>query len=82
LSAFYEAYCPAAALFLTGCPEPDTSGNDNQTPTDVDYNVSGLSQIFDGRAKAVYISPKPGMSAGAITIYYEGAIGTSYVKNY
>jgi carbon monoxide dehydrogenase subunit G len=69
----------AVSLFLTGCPELDTDGPP-ETPTAADYNVSGLSPIYDGSAKAVNISPKPGKSAGAITIYYQGTGGTSYSK--
>ncbi|MDR0456586.1 MAG: SUMF1/EgtB/PvdO family nonheme iron enzyme [Treponema sp.] len=70
----------AVTLALTGCSEPDTGNTKNKTPVAADYNVSGFSQIYDGSAKAVNISPKAGKSAGAITIHYEGISGTAYSK--
>ncbi|MDR0495672.1 MAG: leucine-rich repeat domain-containing protein [Treponema sp.] len=69
-----------AALSFMGCPQPDSGGDTNETPAAADFNVSGLSPIFDGSAKAVNISPKTGKSAGAITIHYEGISGTAYSK--
>jgi len=44
----------------------------NETPVADDFNISGLSHIYDGSPKTVTISPKHGKSTGLITIYYNG----------
>jgi hypothetical protein len=54
--------------------------NDNQTPKADDYNIGNLAQSV-GSVTAVTITPKSGKSTGKITIYYEGASGTSYAKS-
>ena len=46
-----------------------------------DFNITGLVHPADGAPKAVSITPKPGKSTGAITIYYEGTGGTIYTKS-
>jgi len=38
-----------------------------------DFVITGLSQIYDGNPKTVSITPKPGKSNGAVTIYYNGS---------
>jgi hypothetical protein len=42
------------------------------TPAAEDFIVSGLSHIYDGNPKTVHITPHPGKSDGAITVYYDG----------
>jgi len=50
-------------------------------PIASDFNIGGLSAIYDGDTKPVSITPKVGKSQGDITIYYEGIDGTSYAKS-
>jgi hypothetical protein len=50
-------------------------------PVPADFNISGLTALYDGNAKAVSITPKAGKSAGTITIYYAGTSGTVYPKS-
>ena len=48
------------------------------TPAADDYEISGLFQTYDNKAKTVTITPKAGKSSGARTIYYEGTGSTTY----
>jgi formylglycine-generating enzyme required for sulfatase activity len=57
----------------TGTP----GGGGNQTPITGDFNISGLSHIYDGRPKTVNIIPKSGKSKGAITVKYDGGSAPS-----
>jgi len=50
------------------------------TPVAGDYEFSGLWQTF-GKVNAVTITPRPGKSPGARTIYYAGTGGTTYAKS-
>jgi len=68
-----------AALALAGCPKPEPDdGNhsqtppQNQTPAAADYDIGNLSQTA-GNVTAVTVTPKQGKSAGAVTVYYNGA---------
>jgi len=54
---------------------------EKSTPTAADFNISGLTQGYDGSFKAVTITPKEGKSTGDITVYYEGTGSTTYTKN-
>jgi hypothetical protein len=65
----------AAIIGLTACDDSITGEKGNPTPIPIanDFNISGQSQIYDGYAKIVSISPKSGKSDGIITIYYESA---------
>ena len=67
-------------IIITAVSE-DSFGVVAADPTESDFNISGLSAIYDGEPKAVSITPKTGKSQGAITIYYEGIDGTSYAKS-
>jgi hypothetical protein len=70
-----------AGLSLTACKDPSDDGGDtNQTPTAADYTIGKLTQTA-GSVTGVTITPKPGKSKGAVTIYYEGTDGTTYAKN-
>jgi hypothetical protein len=71
------------ALFLTACDNGATPNNgaENQTPVATDYDVTGLSQIYDGNPKELSISPKVGKSNGAISVFYIGTEGTNYAKS-
>ena len=51
-----------------------------QTPVAADYDIGNLKQAV-GRVTAVSITPKPGKSSGARTIYYTGTGGTTYSKS-
>jgi uncharacterized repeat protein (TIGR02543 family) len=51
-----------------------------QAPVAADFTVSKLNQT-EGGVTDVSITPKPGKSNGAITIYYEGTDGTTYAKS-
>jgi hypothetical protein len=65
----------AVLCFATGCPtekdEPEEIPDDQ--PVAADFNISGLSQVYDGAAKSVKITPKEEKSTGAITVYYKGS---------
>jgi hypothetical protein len=52
-----------------------------KTPTASDFNISGLTQVFNYDARPVSITPKSGESQGQITIYYAGTGGTAYSKS-
>jgi len=54
---------------------------ERSTPTAADFNISGLTQGYDGSRKAVDITPKEGKSTGTITVYYEGTGSTTYTKS-
>jgi len=43
------------------------------TPTVGDFNISGLTQSYDGSPKTVTITPKEGKSSGTITVKYNGS---------
>jgi hypothetical protein len=49
-------------------------------PTADNFAVTGLTQVAD-EVVAVSITPKPGMTDGAITIWYEGTDGTTYERS-
>ena len=51
------------------------------TPTAADFNISGLTQEYDGSPKIVSITPKEGKSNGTRTVYYEGTGSTTYTKS-
>jgi formylglycine-generating enzyme len=51
------------------------------TPTAEDFEISGLTQEYDGSPKRVSITPKEGKSTGTITVYYEGNGSTIYTKS-
>ena len=53
----------------------------HQDPVAGDFDITGLSQTFDGQPKSVSITPQLGKSTGALTIYYEGTGGTNYTKS-
>jgi len=53
-------------------PESGTPQIINKTPVADDFNISGLSHIYDGNSKTVSISPKQDKSTGSIIIYYNG----------
>jgi len=76
----------SALLGMMGCEQPVDGGKpgngaQNQTPISADFIVSGLSTMYDGDPKAVSVTPKPGKSAGAISVYYAGINSTSYAKS-
>jgi len=54
---------------------------EKSTPKSYDFNISGLTQGYDGSPKAVTITPREGKSNGTITIYYEGTESTTYTKS-
>jgi hypothetical protein len=56
-------------------------GDSPLTPVAADFDISGLSQVYDGSPKQVSIMPKSGMSGGLITIYYEGMESTAYTAS-
>jgi hypothetical protein len=61
------------AVVFTGCPTPDV-GVKNQTPTAADYDINGTGTFtYDGNAKTVTVTPKPGNSAGKVTVKYDGS---------
>jgi hypothetical protein len=81
----------SAVLLFSACPaeffHPGEERNNNssnlKTPVASDFNITGLSQIFNGEQKRVYITPKAGKSNGAITIYYDrSAAAPSTVGSY
>ena len=43
------------------------------TPVAADFDITGLSQTYDGSQLTVSITPKAGKSSGAITILYDGS---------
>jgi len=55
------------------------------TPTAADFNISGLTQYYDGSPKTVTITPKNGITTGNITVKYgssttaPSAVGTYIV---
>ena len=51
----------------------NNNGTANATPSAADYNVSGLSQIFDNTPRNVTVTAKPGKSTGAVTVKYNGS---------
>jgi len=51
----------------------ETRNLDINTPTADDFNISGLTQNYDGSPKTVTITPKEGKSNGTITIKYNGS---------
>ena len=70
----------AFALIFASCPVP---GIDMVTPVADDFDVSGLSQVYNGSPRAVNITPKAGKSGGAITVLYNGsAAAPTEVGNY
>ncbi|MDR0456106.1 MAG: MBG domain-containing protein, partial [Treponema sp.] len=72
------------ALALVNCVDLiDTSEETKttQTPTKADFNITGLSQLYNGSPRAVKITRKSGKSNGTITVYYEGTDGTAYDKS-
>ena len=46
---------------------PETAANNS---TAADYNISGLTQTYDGNPKTVTVTSKTGKSSGAITVKY------------
>jgi formylglycine-generating enzyme required for sulfatase activity len=42
------------------------------TPTAADFDISGLTQEYDGNPKTVTINPKEGKSDGTVTVKYNG----------
>jgi len=57
-----------------------TVNSANLTPVESDYEIRNLVQ-YVGSVTPVIITPKPGKSTGAITIYYSGIEGTAYAKS-
>ncbi|MDR0494500.1 MAG: cellulase family glycosylhydrolase [Treponema sp.] len=55
-------------------------GDTGSTPEKGHYKIDGLTQEYDGKAKPVTITPRSGMSKGAISAYYRGTGATSYAK--
>ena len=51
----------------------ETNKLDINTPTADDFNISGLTQYYDGSSKTVTITPKEGKSNGTITVKYSGS---------
>ena len=52
---------------------------DNYTPTVGDYTISGAGIFtYNGTARSVSVTPTAGASPGAVTVYYQGASGTTY----
>jgi uncharacterized protein YjdB len=47
--------------------------NPNQTPVASDYDITDLSQVYNGQPKVVSITPKAGKSPGNVTVYYDGS---------
>ena len=68
----------ACSLVFTACPDPAVAAN--LTPAAGDFDIGNLSQTA-GSVTAVTVTPKTGKSGGAITVYYEGADGTAYVRS-
>jgi hypothetical protein len=58
-------------LLLAGC-ENGTTDSAKNTPTAADYNISGLTQTYDGSPKTVTVTPKTGKSGGTVTVKYNG----------
>ncbi|MDR0455314.1 MAG: MBG domain-containing protein, partial [Treponema sp.] len=52
-----------------------------ETPVAADFDISGLSAVYDGTPKTVSIRPKEGKSRGRIIVYYKGIEGTAYAIN-
>jgi hypothetical protein len=77
---FAIAVIALIGLPLAGCNNGTTSAV-KSTPVVADYDISGLSQIFNNEPKPVTITAKPGKSVGAVTVYYEGTDGTAYPKS-
>jgi hypothetical protein len=50
-------------------------------PLIADFDINGLSQAYDGKAKPVSVTPKLGKSGGAIRVYYAGTGGTTYPQS-
>jgi formylglycine-generating enzyme required for sulfatase activity len=71
IGALVFSACPAE-FFHPGEERTNNTSN-SQTPVASDYNITGLSQVWDGSPKTVNITHKPGKSPGAITIYYNGS---------
>jgi hypothetical protein len=68
---------------LTGCADggdDGSTGGGNQTPVAGDYTIGNTTQTAN-KVTAVSITPKPGKSPGALTIYYEGTRETTYPKD-
>ena len=69
-------------FLVAGCNHPFTgSSSQNSTPEASDYEIGGLSHIFDGNPKEASVVPRSGKSDGIITIFYEGTGGTEYVRS-
>jgi hypothetical protein len=62
-------------IVIGSCDNETTPGNETSipTPTTADFDIGNLSQTV-GSVTAVNITPKPGKSGGAITIYYNGSV--------
>ncbi|MDR0495670.1 MAG: MBG domain-containing protein [Treponema sp.] len=71
----------AAVLLLALANCVDLTIATSNTPTEADFYISGLSQLYDGSPRAVRITRKSGKSNGAITVYYAGTDGTAYDKS-
>ena len=65
----------------TGLPAGTITINKLPAPAATDFNVSGLMQPYNGKPKPVTVTAKPGVTAGAITVWYTGAEGTTYAKS-
>ena len=64
------------ALVFAACPNTGTDVITDPvtiTPTADDFEISGLSQTYNGDPITVSITPKAGKSGGAITILYNGS---------
>jgi len=71
----------AAAGLIAGTLTISEQSADAVDPIKEDFDIEGLSAIYDGQHKEVSITPKAGKSEGAITVYYTGIDGTVYAKS-
>jgi len=69
-------------IAVAGCENTVNIDDDDliKTPVASDYNIGNLNQTT-GNVTAVTVTPKPGKSPGAVTVYYEGAGDTTYAKS-
>jgi uncharacterized protein YjdB len=70
----FAAYCNVSVSAVIG---------PNQNPVASDYDITGLSQVYNGQPRVVSITPKAGKSPGAVVVYYNGSTtAPSDVGNY
>jgi hypothetical protein len=69
--------CVITGFSPTGCMKPPDytellEFKPRVYPSIIDFNISGLGTYICGEEYTITVTPKPGMTQGDITVYYEG----------